>query len=172
MKNSIEQLLSEIDQFQLEPDNHNEALFNVLGKMLEAFNCDRAWCLAPCDPESEFWSVPIQVTKKEWPGNIEPDLQMPTGEEERAVFNSFINAKGPVTYGKKADYPMPELHEKLFKVKSQIATVVYHKQAEKWLLGIHFCEKYHTFSDDERASFDLLGKKLGLLFDHLIFNKP
>ena len=171
MKNSIEQLLSEIDLLKLEQDNQNEALLAVLGKMLKAFNCDRAWCLAPCDPESEFWSVPIQMTKDEWPGNLEPDLQMPTGEEERAVFHAFINAKAPVTYAKDGDFSMPELHEKLFKIKSQIATVVYPKQGQQWLLGIHYCEKYHSFTDEERVSFDILGKKLGHVFDHLIFNK-
>ena len=171
MKKKLEQLLSDIDQLKLESENHNEELSKVLRKMLNAFNCDRAWCLYPCDPESEIWGVPIEVTKYEWPGIFEIDLLMPTGEEEVVIFNNYINAKGPVTFGKDANYPMNEQHEKSFKVKSQIATVIYPKQGEQWLLGIHFCEKHHSFSDEEIEFFDILGKKIGNVFDNLIFYK-
>ena len=171
MKNNIEQLLSDINQLKLENENHNQALTKVLRKMLNAFSCDRAWCLYPCDPESDSWAVPIEVTKYEWPGVFEIDLKIPTGEEEAVIFNDYINAKRPLTYGKGADYPVLEEHEKAFKIKSQIATVIYPKQGEQWLLGVHFCENHHLFSDDEIESFDMLGKKIGNVFDNLVFNK-
>lgn len=171
MKKKIEQLLSDIDQLKLESENHNKELSKVLRKMLNTLNCDRAWCLYPCDPESEEWGVPIEVTKHEYPGAFEVDLQFPTGEEEKVVFNTFINSKGPVTYGKDADYPMPEDHEKAFRIKSQIATVIYPKHGKQWLLGMHFCEKDYSFSEDDRESFDILGKKIGVAFDNLNLNK-
>ena len=166
MKNNIQQLLSDIDQLKLDSENHNEELSKLLRKILNAFNCDRAWCLYPCNPESDCWAAPIEVTKYEWPGIFEIDLQMPMGEEERVIFNTFINAKGPVTYGKDADYPMLEAHEKSFKIKSQIATVIYPEQGEQWLLGIHFCEKHHSFSDDEIKAFDIDRKSTRLNSSH------
>ena len=169
MKNNIEKLLSEIGQIKLESEDQNKALSKVLRRMLDVFNCDRAWCLSPCDPESEDWGVPIEVTRYEWPGAFEVDLRFPMTEADTVIFNSFINAKGAVTYGKDADFPMLEEHEKAFKVKSQIATVIYPKHGAKWLFGIHFCATHHSFSDDERESFDLLGKKIGQVFDNLIF---
>ena len=163
MKKKIERLLSDIDQLKLESENHNEELSKVLRKMLNTLDCDRAWCLYPCDPEAEEWAV----TKHEYPGGFEVDLQFPMGEEEKIIFNTYINAKAPVTHGKDADYPMVEEHEKAFKVKSQIATVIYPKDGNQWLLGIHFCEKDYSFSDDDRESFDILGKKIGITFDNL-----
>lgn len=171
MKNKIQQLLSDIDQLKLESENHNKELSKVLRKMLKAFNCDRAWCLYPCDPVSEVWGVPIEVTKYEYPGGFEIDLQFPMGEEEKVVFNTFINANGPVTYGNDADYPMPEQHEKSFMVKSQIATVIYPKHGEQWLLGIHFCAKQRSFTEEDREFFDILGKKIGVAFDNLNLTK-
>ena len=171
MKKKIEQLLLDIDQIKLKSENHNEELSKVLRKMLNALNCDRAWCLYPCDPEAKEWGVPIEITKHEYPGGFAADHKFPMGEEEKAVFNTFIHAKGPVTYGKDADYPMPEEHEKYFLIKSQIATVVYPKHGKQWLLGIHFCEKHHSFSDDDKEIFELLGKKIGIVYDDLNFNK-
>ena len=171
MKKKLEKLLSDIDTLKLKSENHNEELSKVLGKMLTTLDCDRAWCLYPCDPESEEWGVPIEITKHEYPGGFEVDHKFPMGEEEKAVFNTYINAKGPVTYGKDADYPMPAEHEKYFMIKSQIATVVYPKHGKQWLLGIHFCEKDRSFSEDDREYFDSLGKKIGIAFDNLNFNK-
>ncbi len=43
------------------------------------------------------------------------------------------NAKCPITFGKDADYPMPEHATKAFMIKSQISTVIYPKQGEQWL---------------------------------------
>lgn len=172
MKKKLQQLLSDIEQLKLESENHNEELSKVLRKMLNALDCDRAWCLYPCDPEAEEWGVPIEVTKHAYPGGFQVDHQFPMGEEEKVVFNTYINAKGPVTYGKDADYPMLAEHEKGFMIKSQIATVVYPKHGNQWLLGVHFCEKDQSFSEDDRESFDLLGKKIGVAFENLNFNKP
>lgn len=94
---------------------------------------------------------------------------MPTVEEDIAAFTLYFNAKGPVTYGKDAHYPTPEHVKKVFMVKSQIATVNYPKQGKPWLLGVHFCEKDHSFTNEEIESFELLGKKIGDVFDNHIF---
>lgn len=169
MKKELEQLLSDVDQLILEKENKNQELSKVLRKILNAFNCDRAWCLYPCDPESDTWGVPIEVTRQGWGGIYKLGLQMPTLEVEADIFKDHLNAKGPVTYGKDADYPMPEHAEEVFMIKSQISTVIYPKQGKPWILGIHFCEDHHPFSNDEIESFDILGKKIGEVFDSLIF---
>lgn len=51
-------------------------------------------------------------------------------------------------------------------IKSQIATVVSPKQSKAWLLGVHYCEKNHIFTSDERQFFNYLGKKIGEAFDN------
>ena len=115
--------------------------------------------------------MPIEVTRHRWGGIYKSGLQMPTLEVEADVFNDYLNAKGPVTYGKGADYPMPEHAEKIFMIKSQIATAIYPTQGKPWLLGIHFCENHQSFSNDEIKYFDILGKKIGDVFDNLIFTQ-
>ena len=167
MKKNIENFLSDIDQLIIENEDHNQALTKVLSKMLNTFECDRAWCLYPCDPESHEWGVPIEVTKHEWPGVKNSKLQMPTVKSDIESFNIYLNAKKPVTFGKDADYPTPKHVQNVFRVHSQIATAIYPKQGKAWLLGIHFCERHHHFSDDEKYYFDMLGKKIGDVFNEL-----
>ena len=167
MKINIEQFLSDIDQLILENENKNQALTKVFSKILNAFDCDRAWCLYPCDPESHDWGIPVEVTKHEWPGVNNSKPQMPTVKSDIESFNIFLNAKKPVTFGNGADYPTPEHVREVFRVHSQMATVIYPKHGKSWLLGIHFCERHHHFSDDEKEFFDMLGKKIGDIFDDL-----
>lgn len=169
MKLNSEQLLSFISQQGLEKENQKQALSAVFHKMLFFFNCDRAWCLYPCDPEIEYWGIPIEATQHEWPGVKHVGLDMPTVENDIATFNLHLNSNNPITIGKDADYPVPDHVSKVFGVKSQISSAIYPKQGKPWMLGIHFCEKHHHFTDDEIELFDSLGKKIGKAFDTLIF---
>ena len=165
----MEKLLPLIDKIVLEEENHNLALTKVFHQLIKFFNCDRAWCLYPCDPESDSWSVPIESTRQRWPGVGDSELIMPTVEDDIASFNIFLNAKSPVTFGQNAEHPLPDHVSEVFRVKSQIASVIYPKEGKPWLLGMHFCEKDHEFSNDEIEFFDRLGKKISLVLDKLVF---
>jgi len=169
MTKNNEQLLSFVSQQGLDKDSHNQALSMVLDKVLDIFNCDRAWCLFPCDPEADYWGVPIESTRYSWPGVKNVELDMPTVESDIETFNLHLNANRPITLGINCDFPVPEYLTKVFSVKSQIASVIYPKQGKPWMFGLHFCEDHHDFIDSEIELFDLLGKELAKTFDNLIF---
>ena len=117
VKNELEKLLTDIDQLSLQKNDQYQDLSKVLHRMLYAFNCDRAWGVYPCDPESEGWAVPIEITRPEWGGVYKAGLQMPLTEADVDVINIYLKAKGSVTYGKDADYPLPEHFENVFMIK-------------------------------------------------------
>lgn len=165
----MEQLLSYISQLDPERGNHNKAFSDVLNKMLFFFESDRAWCLYPCDPETKHWRVPLERTRHRWPGAKNADIDIPTAEEDITTFNILLDAKKPVTYGTNADYPVPEYNKKVFSVQSLIAMAIYPKEGKSWVLGMHYCESEHHFSDEEIECFNLLGKKIEDVFDQLNF---
>ena len=169
MELNAEQLSSFISQQGLDKENQKQALSAVFRKMLFFFNCDRACCVYPCDPKIEYWGVPIEVTRHEWPGLKHVELDMPTVESDMATFNLHLNTNRPVIFGKDAEYPVPDNVTKVFGVKSQISSAIYPEQGKPWMLGIHFCERHHHFTDDEIELFDSLGKKIGKAFNTLVF---
>ena len=169
MGSKSEQLLSFINQQCLEVENQKQALSNILRKMLVVLNCDRAWCLYPCEPETEYWGIPIEHTRYEWPGVKHVELDIPTTEEEKTIFNIHLASNGPVTFGKDADYPIPDYLQKIFSLKSLISSAIYQNQGKPWMLGIHFCDNHHHLSDDELKFFDLVRKKIASAFYNISF---
>lgn len=163
-----EELLTFVTQQGLEK-NQREALEAVFRKMLEFFNCDRAYCMYPCDPETSYWGVPVEATRYAWPGVNKAEIDMPTAESDKANFQLHLNANGPVTYGKNADYPIPDYLTEVFGIKSQISCAIYPEKSKPWVLGIHYCESHHHFTDDEIAFFDTLGKQISSAFYTLAF---
>lgn len=165
MTNNNKQFLSGIKNIILEKGESKKKLSRILDEMLVHFECDRAWCLYPCDPTTEYWRVPIERTRYEWPGAKELNTDIPVSEDEIAAFNILLDTKGPVTLGPNADYPAPKTNKDVFRVQSQIATVIYPASGKPWILGIHYCENEHRFREDEINLFDQLGKQVAQLGD-------
>lgn len=151
-------LLSLIDR--LETELVAAALNRFLQELLNHFKCDRAWCLYPCDPESDFWRVPFEKTRYEWPGANDLNIPMPTDDGMRAAFNELLAAKQPVTFGKYSDLPVPEPTVKAFRVRAQLVNVIYPTSGKPWLLGVHYCEEDHQFSEDNIETFRVISEKL------------
>jgi len=168
MKKKFEQLLSHINQQGLDEDNLSHVLASVQDEMLEFFNCDRAWCLYPCDPETESWRVPMERTRPEWPGAKELNIDLPATEGDLSVFSTHVNANKPVTFGRNADYPLPETIRKSFSVQSQMGMVIYPKTGKPWLFGIHHCANEHHFSKEEINFFSILVEKISSVLGNLI----
>ena len=169
MKREYEQLLFELEQLRPSRDNLHQLLENILSQILNTLGCDRAWCLYPCDPEAEEWEVPIEITRVGWGGVYNSGLKMPTLPVEAEIFRIHLDSQSPITYGRGADYPMPEHAENIFMIKSQISTAVIPSHGKPWVLGVHFCEDHHLFTDEEIGFFTQLGKKVGDVFADISF---
>ena len=92
MNKKFKELLSLVSEQGLEEDNLSELLTSIFDEMLVFFNCDRVWCLYPCDPETESWRVPMERTRPEWPGAKELNIDIPATEEVLSIFSTHINA--------------------------------------------------------------------------------
>lgn len=61
--------LSKIDKIIRHGTDAEKVMGDVLGAVLDIFDCDRASLVYPCDPHAEFWTVPYERTSQEFPGS-------------------------------------------------------------------------------------------------------
>ena len=76
-----------------------QVMKDVLDVLLSVFECDRAWLVYPCDPETTTWQTPMERTRSEYPGVLPIGIELPLYPVGREVFRILINAEGPVNFG-------------------------------------------------------------------------
>lgn len=143
-------------------------LEQLLDRLLMYFECDRAWLLYPCDPETPTWSVPMERARPEWPGAFAQSLEIPMVEGVRYVFESAINSPGPVTFDPASDLQVPPEVTAQFGVQSQMILAVYPRTDRPWMLGIHHCATAHVYSEADQQLFASIGRRLGDALSTLI----
>lgn len=69
-----------------------QMMSNVLDEVLSIFNCDRAFLLYPCDPNTHTWHCPMERTRPEYPGAKEFNLEIPTNKEVAQTFSLLLDS--------------------------------------------------------------------------------
>ncbi len=130
-----------------------QMLMDVLDELLELFECDRAWLLYPCDPETETWGVPMERTRTEWPGAFSIGVQLPNNAESKTVFTAALAVEGPIPFDAASGNPMPAEVAQRFQIKTQMLEALHPKTDHPWLLGIHHCAEAHNYTEDDKQIF-------------------
>ncbi|MEZ4268540.1 MAG: ATP-binding protein [Myxococcota bacterium] len=139
----------------------DEMLVAVLDAMLEVFDCDRAWLLFPCDPESESWSVPMERTRPEWPGAGQTGVVIPMNDFARDTFTRALASDEPVWNDPEHDpYPTDDPFTAVFRIRSLLMVAIHPKRGKPWCLGIHHCGAARVYSRADRELFRVLGSRI------------
>lgn len=138
-----------------EQRNPEQLLWELCGKVLQIFSCDRAWLLFPCDPDSPAWSVPIERTRPEYPGANLSGKHIDMTPDVSAIFRTALESEAPVIYGP-GGRPLAE-NTKSFSVKSQLSMAIYPRVGKPWQFGIHQCSSGRTWTDQELRLFRIIG---------------
>jgi PAS domain S-box-containing protein len=137
--------------------------------MLTIFGCDRAWLLYPCNPNAKYWRVPIESTHPRYPGAHAAKLDIPQSEDSAQVFQTALDANGPVTYHP-GTLPVPE-SAKAFDVRSQIDLAIHPRLGDPWLLGMHQCSHERIWSNDDQRLFQDIGHRLSDAISNLLYHQ-
>jgi len=139
------------------PLTSGQMLDHVIKAVREIFAADRAWLFYPCDPDADFWEIPVESTLPEFPGAFSLKQKFPMNSESRQVVNDALNALTPVVY-----CPVPDTGENLaqFSVQSQMMLAVRPKFGKPWLLGLHQCSHERAWSAEEQRLFQDIGSRL------------
>lgn len=153
--------IDKINRAMQKSNNVEELMKNVLESAISVFECDRAYLLYPCDPNTETWSVPMECNKPEYPGVYEQDLEMPIDDDVAQSFRLLLSSDGPVTFGPNTSNPLPKEVSEHFGFKTFIAMVIYPKIGKPWQFGLHSCAYERTWTVQEEILFEEIGRRLG-----------
>jgi PAS domain S-box-containing protein len=134
---------------------------DVLDQVLSIFQCDRAWFVYPCDPDTDQWEVPMERTKPEYPGALAIGTTVPMDPGTAGVMRILLGLDGPVQFGPDLEHSVPELVSKEFSVRSMVAMALHPRGDRPWAFGIHQCSEARNWSDSEVRLFEAIGRRLG-----------
>jgi PAS domain S-box-containing protein len=141
---------SELDQMMSE----------VLGVVLTVFDCDRAFLLYPCDPDTPSWRVPMERTRPEYPGVCATGIEMPMDAEVAATFQILLESSGAANFGPESEYPLPTEVAERFGFKSLLSMALYPKMSKPWQFGIHQCSHPRVWTREEMRLFQEIGRRM------------
>lgn len=147
--------------------NLDDMLGSVLGEMLDIFECDRAWVLFPCDPDSPSWGVPMERSRPEWPGAKIEGPGLPMNEEGAEFFRLALEECVAIRYDPESGRELPEA-AKNFSVQSQMTIAIHVNIGKPWLLGIHHCAQPHVYTEDEEVIFNDISKRISCALNSLL----
>lgn len=133
---------------------------DVLDTLLDIFECDRAWLVYPCDPETVTWQTPMERTRPEYPGVLPVAVELPLDPVGAAVFQILRNNPGPVTFEPESPHQVPQVLTQVFKVQSFIAVALYPKVGKPWSFGLHQCSYARVWTLEDQRLFQEIANRL------------
>ena len=158
-----------ISRIIIESNDLDTMLGLVLEEFLNIFSCDRAWLLYHCDPSVTTYRIPMECTRPQWPGAEADGIDIPTDDFARQVFSLAIDSQDIVRIDQEENSHF--LNEDVFErfhIHAQIFMAIKPRMGKPWLLGIHHCEAYSTYSRNECDLFKTLGNRISDGLSNLI----
>ena len=139
-----------------------QMMSNVLGAVLTVLNSDRAWLVYPCDPNAASWKVPMEHVRPEFPGAfaLGQGLELPVDAEMAQTFQMVRGSSRPVEFGPGSKNSLPKDAAKRFNIQSMIATALYPKGDNPYMLGLHQCSYPRVWTEQEQRLFQEIGRRL------------
>ncbi|MFH0997347.1 MAG: PocR ligand-binding domain-containing protein [Pseudomonadota bacterium] len=133
---------------------------NVLNTMLSIFDCDRAWLFYPCDPDAPTFRVPMEITKPEYPGAKDLNVDIPMSPDMAQNLREVLASDDPVIYIAGSEKPINKVTAEQFGVQSQMLVVLYPKSGKPWVCGMHQCSYPRIWTNEEKRLFQEIGRRL------------
>ncbi|MFH2066135.1 MAG: PAS domain S-box protein [Pseudomonadota bacterium] len=141
-------------------DDLEKMMKDLLDVVLSIFDCDRAFLMYPCDPESPTWNVPMECNKPEYPGIRDLKIEMTMDPKIAEKLRILLAADSPVTFGPGTLHALPEDVSKQFGFKCMMAMAIYPQTGSPWEFGIHQCADDRVWTAEEMQVFEAIGRRL------------
>jgi len=168
------QFLQSLDRVNLiiqRADNLEQMMQSLLEEMLAMFDCDRAWLLYPCDPESETWQVPMECTKPDYPGAFAAGMNQPMEPHIAETMQQCLSTAEPFTFRPGLDTGGPAEVARRYGVESLICLAITPKTGKPWLFGLHQCTYPRHWHDDEKRLFSEIGSRVAEGLNSLLITR-
>ena len=141
-------------------DDLEDMMKDLLEVVISIYDCDRAYLMYPCDPESPTWSCPMERSKPEYPGLLDSNPELPMDPQVAETLRIMLAEDGPVAFGPGTPHELPEIMYRQFDVKCNMAMVVYPKAGAPWQFGLHQCSYARAWTAEETRMFEAIGRRL------------
>ncbi len=138
----------------------SEMMSLVLDEVLAIFDCDRAFLLYPCDPNTESWTVPMERTRPAYPGVHALGIDMPMDSEVAGTFRLLLDTDTVLKFGPGTNRPLPREVAEQFGFKSFMAIALHPKCGKAWEFGIHQCSHDRVWTAKEERLLLEVGHRL------------
>ena len=150
--------LEQIDRVIKQETDVEKMLWSIVKKVFSIFDCDRAWLLYPCDPDAPFFRVPVEITKSEYPGAKELNVDVPMSPAQALNMLEALQSDSPVTYADGTERPITTA--KMFGVQSQMFMPIFPKLGDPWVFGMHQCSHPRIWTEAEKNLFKEIGRRI------------
>ncbi len=154
------EILERINAAIVGASSSDELLGAVLDELLDIFSCDRAWLLYPCTLEAEWFQVPLERSRPDYPGAGATMEQVPMDDFVAEVYRLALSSAGPVAFdGISHSVDVLASVRESFHVKTQLVMAIHPKGDTPWMLGIHHCRGSVVYGDSV-ALFQAIGRRV------------
>ncbi len=149
---------------------------DVAATALELFQCDRAFLLFPLDPDGETFRIPVEVTRPEYPGALELDIDIPVTPDQAGMMEALLQRRGPLIVEtemmKNVKAQTPEFVETDFIMPLTAMLVpIFPRIGKPWAVGLHQCSHAREWSQVEQRLFSEIAERLAdALSSRLLLN--
>lgn len=153
----------------LEVLQHNQNLDMLIQEVTEAtlalYQCDRAFLMFPIDPDGDYFRVPVEVTRPEYPGAMELDVDIPVIEEQAQLMRALLATRDPFIITsemmKHVRDETPGFVQKDFIMPlSAMLIAIRPRIGKPWAFGLHQCSHERQWTETERRLFREIGDRL------------
>jgi PAS domain S-box-containing protein len=142
------------------PHGLDQMMRDVLDAVLRIFDCDRAWLVAPCNPEVSEWQLEMERARPEYQADRTAGITFPMSPETRAIFEIVTADDGPVAFGPGAARPLPASLSSECKIQSLLLTAIRPKVGVPHAFGLHQCSRARVWTAEEVRLFEEIGRRL------------
>jgi PAS domain S-box-containing protein len=142
-----------------------ESLEQVMGDTLEIvlsiLDVERVFLMYPCDPEAEFWTVPMESSLPGFAGQVYAEQRkMPMEPRMAKMLHKLLAVEGPLKFGPGGDYALKPHEGERYGFRSMLTTALYPKVGKPWLLGIQQCSAPRSWTPEEDMLVREIGRRL------------
>jgi PAS domain S-box-containing protein len=150
----------------------SETMTAALETILSIFQCDRAWLLFPCDPNASRITVPMEVTRPEYPGAFAGGGEIELTAEVAEAFRAGLQSREPLVFGADDDArAVPSETATRFSVKSVMCLTIYPQHGDPWMIGLHQCAEPRRWTANERRMFRDIGARVAEALGRLLIHR-
>ncbi len=131
-------------------------LNSVIKATREIFESDRAWLLYPCDPEADYFEVPVESNLPEYPGAFALKQKIPVTSEIKQVFEDALGSKVALVY---CPVSLGDITDQ-FTLRSQLVMAIKPQFGKPWLLGLHQCSHERAWTVAEQRLCNDIGSRI------------